>query len=222
MSFWYDEVMKLYLSSYRVGNHADKLKGLISKDGARVAVCVNALDSADLEVRNNIVLARELADMEGLGYIAEELDLRNYFNNSDLDDAINEYDAVWLSGGNTFILAKAFKQSGFDKLFQTRIKSGDLVYAGYSAAFCVLNGDLHGVELVDDKDAVAAGYEPGEIWEGLGIIDFYPIVHFRSNHHESDAVEKEYNYVVENNIPHKTFKDGDVYLVNGEEQTTLA
>lgn len=221
MSFWYDEVMKLYLSSYRVGNHADKLKELINKDGARVAVCVNALDNTELEVRNNIVLARELADMEGLGYIAEELDLRDYFNNNDLDDAIKQYDAVWLSGGNTFILAKAFKQSGFDKLFQTRIKSGDLVYAGYSAAFCVLSGDLHGVELVDDKDAVAEDYEPGEIWEGLGIIDFYPIVHFRSNHYESDDVEKEYNYVVENNIPHKTFKDGDVYLVNGGERTVL-
>lgn len=221
VSFWYDEVMKLYLSSYRVGDHADKLKELINKAGARVAVCVNALDGADVEVRNNIVLARELADMKGLGYIAEELDLRNYFNNNDLDNAIKRYDAVWLSGGNTFILAKAFKQSGFDKLFQTRIKSEDLVYAGYSAAFCVLNGDLHGVDLVDDKDAEAEGYESGEIWKGLGAINFYPIVHFRSDHPESDDVEKEYNYVVENNIPHKTFKDGDVYLVNGEEQTVL-
>ena len=219
--FWYDEVMKLYLSSYRVGDHADKLKELINKDGARVAVCVNALDSADLEVRNNVVLARELADMKELGYIAEELDLRNYFNNDDLGDALKQYDAIWLSGGNTFILAKAFKQSGFDKLFQTRIKGGDLVYAGYSAAFCVLGKDLHGVELVDDKDAAAEGYQPGEIWEGLGVIDLYPIVHFRSNHPESDDVEKEYNYVVKNNIPHKTFKDGDVYLVNSEVQTIL-
>ena len=213
--------MKLYLSSYRVGDHADKLKELISKDGARVAVCVNALDSADPEVRNNIVLARELADMEELGYIAEELDLRNYFNNNDLDDDLRPYDAIWFSGGNTFILAKAFKQSGFDKLFQTRIKSGDLVYAGYSAAFCVLSDDLHGVELVDDKDATAEGYESGEIWKGLGVIDFHPIVHFRSNHHESDDVEKEVNYVIENNIPHKTFKDGDVYVVNGSSQQTL-
>ena len=222
VTFWYDEVMKLYLSSYRVGDHADKLKELINKEGARVAVCVNALDSADLEVRNNIVLARELADIRALGYDAEELDLRNYFNTDGLGEALKQYGAVWLSGGNTFILAKAFNQSGFDKQFQTRIKSGDLVYAGYSAAFCVLSDDLHGVELVDDKDAEAEGYEPGEIWKGLGVIDFYPIVHFRSNHHESDDVEKEYNYVVENNIPHKTFKDGDVYLVNGEEQTILA
>ena len=213
--------MKLYLSSFRLGNHAETLKKLINKDSAKVAVCVNALDSADLEIRNNIVLARELADINELGYTAKELDLRNYFNSHDLDEALKQYDAIWFSGGNTFILAKAFKQSGFDKLFQTRIKSGELVYAGYSAAFCVLSENLHGVELVDDKDAIAEGYEPGEIWKGLGVIDFYPIVHFRSNHHESDDVEKEYSYVIENNIPHKTFKDGDVYVVNGSSQQIL-
>lgn len=213
--------MKLYLSSFRLGHHAEALKKLINNDSAKVAVCVNALDSADLEIRNNIVLARELADMKKLGYSAEELDLRDYFNNDDLDNVLKQYDAIWFSGGNTFILAKAFKQSRFDKLFQTRIKSGDLVYAGYSAAFCVLSDDLHGVELVDDKDAIAKDYKPGEIWKGLGVIDFYPIVHFRSNHHESDDVEKEYNYVIENNIPHKTFKDGDVYVVNGSSQQTL-
>lgn len=213
--------MRLYLSSYRLGNHVDKLKKLIGKEGAKVAVCVNALDNATTDIRNGIVLARELDDISKLGYKVEELDLRNYFNNDNLSNAIKEYDAIWFSGGNTFILAKAFKQSGFDKIFHNEIKEGKLVYGGYSAAFCVLSEDLHGVDLVDDKDAVAEGYEPGEIWEGLGVINFYPIVHFRSNHHESEEVEKEYNFVVERGIPHKTFKDGDVYLVDGEEQTIL-
>lgn len=214
--------MKLYLSSYRLGNHAEKLKELVSKPGARVAVSVNALDYAtDLE-RKQGVLDRELEDMRSLGFNAEHFDLRDYFDNDDLAEKLKEYDLIWFSGGNVFILAKAFKQSGFDSVFEDQVKNYQLIYAGYSAAFCVLNDDLHGVELVDDKDVEADGYESGEIWQGLGVIDFYPIVHFRSDHPESDDVEKEYNYVVENNIPHKTFKDGDVYLVNGEEQTVLA
>lgn len=214
--------MKLYLSSYRLGNYADKLKELIGKENARVAVSVNALDFSTHTDRKQAVLDRELEDIRSLGFDPVHLDLCNYFKNDGLDDAIKEYDAVWFSGGNTFILAKAFKQSGFDELFQTRIKNGDLVYAGYSAAFCVLNTDLHGVELVDDRNAEAEGYESGEIWEGLGVIDFYPIVHFRSDHPESDDVEKEYNYVVENNIPYKTFRDGDVYVVDGEREFVLA
>lgn len=213
--------MKLYLSSYRLGDHADKLKELISKDQARVAVSVNAHDSSNAEIRNDVVLARELADIRNLGYVAEELDLRDYFGNNNLSNEIKEYDAIWFSGGNTFILAKAFRQSGFDKVFEEHVKNGKLIYAGYSAAFCVLSDSLRGTELVDDKDAKAEGYEPGELWDGLGIIDFYPIVHFRSNHHESDDVEKEYNYIINNSISHKIFRDGDVYLVDGNKQSLL-
>ena len=213
--------MKLYLSSYRLGDYTDKLKELVGKPNAKVAVCVNALDSTPDEVRNGVVLKREIEDMQSLGFAPEELDLREYFGKPSIVEKLQQYDLIWLSGGNVFLLAKAFKQSGFADVFEKLVKTEKIVYAGYSAAFCVLNDSLKGVELVDDKDAQAKGYESGEIWQGIGLIDFYPIVHFRSNHHESDAVEKEYEFVVSNNIPHKTFKDGDVYLVDGEQQTVL-
>lgn len=213
--------MKLYLSSYRLGNYTDKLKELVGKPNAKVAVCVNALDATPDEVRNGVVLKREIEDMQSLGFTPEELDLREYFGKSGIVEKLQQYDLIWLSGGNVFLLAKAFKQSSFADVFEQLVKTEKIVYAGYSAAFCVLNDSLKGVELVDDKDAQAEGYEPDEIWQGIGLIDFYPIVHFRSNHHESDAVEKEYEFVVSNNIPHKTFKDGDVYLVDGEHQTVL-
>ncbi|MCA9352121.1 Type 1 glutamine amidotransferase-like domain-containing protein [Patescibacteria group bacterium] len=213
--------MKLYLSSYHLGNHPNEFKKLINRENPRVAVSVNALDFLDSERRNEEFLDRELKDMKSLGFSAEELDLRDYFHNNNLAEKMKEYDAVWFSGGNVFILAKAFKQSGFDKVIEEQVKTGNLVYAGYSAAFCVLTTSLHGIELVDDKDAIAEGYEIGEIWEGIGLIDFYPIVHFRSDHEESELVEKEYEYVVKNNISHKTFKDGEVYFVDGEIRETL-
>lgn len=213
--------MRLYLSSYRVGNHADKLVELIGRKYARVAVSVNALDfSNDLE-RKNARLAQELSDMESLGFEAEKLDLRDYFANDSIMEHMKKYDAVWFSGGNTFILAKAFRQSGFDKVIEKMVKNGELVYSGYSAAFCVLYSSLRGIELVDDKDASAEGYKSDEIWKGMGLIDFYPIVHFRSNHHESDDVEKEYNFILENDLPFKTFKDGDAYLVKDGTAVTL-
>lgn len=214
--------MKLYLSSYRLGNYTDELKELVGKPNAKVAVCVNALDATSDGVRNDVVLKREIEDMQSLGFAPEELDLRKYFDKPGIVEKLEQYDLIWLSGGNVFLLAKAFRQSGFDEVFEKLIKTEKIVYAGYSAAFCVLNNSLKGVELVDDKDAQAEGYGSGEIWQGIGLIDFYPIVHFRSNHHESDAVEKEYEFVVNNNIPYKTFKDGDVYLVDGEQQTILS
>jgi hypothetical protein len=39
------------------------------------------------------------------------------------------------------------------------------VYAGYSAAFCVLAPSLRGMELVDDVHARADGYEAGDDWD---------------------------------------------------------
>ena len=213
--------MKLYLSSYRLGNHVNKLKELVNNPDAKVAVSVNACDNSDANGRNDVMLRRELVDMKSLGFEAEELDLRDYFGKEGLLEKMKQYDLVWFSGGNTFLLAKAMKQSGFDKVFDELIKTGRLVYGGYSAAFCVLSKSLHGVELVDDKDAWAEGYDRGEIWEGYGLIDFYPIVHFRSNHHESELVEKEYEYVKSRDIPFRTFSDGDVYLVNGNGEAVL-
>ncbi len=137
--------MKLYLSSYRLGNHPEKLKELVGRPNAKVAVSVNACDNSDVLSRNGVMLKRELEDLRSLGFEAEELDLRNYFGKEGLLEKLEEYDLVWFSGGNTFLLVKAFRQSGFDKAIERLVKSDKLVYAGYSAAFCVLAKSLHGV-----------------------------------------------------------------------------
>ena len=213
--------MKLYLSSYRLGNHGDELVKLVGKPGAKVAVCQNALDwSTDLE-RKAKSLQAEFDDMKRLGFEPEELDLRDYFGKSGLVDVLRSYDMVWFRGGNTFMLVKAMKQSGFNEVIEKLVKTDRLVYAGYSAAFCAMSKSLHGVELVDDKDAVADGYEPGDVWEGFGLIDFYPIVHFRSDHSESELAEKEYEYVKNLDVSFKTFRDGDVYLFAGSKEKIL-
>src|SRR5665213_4601933 len=112
--------MRLYLSSYRLGDHAEKLKELVGKTSARVAVSVNACDNLPALARK-ILLRRELKDMRNLGFVAEELDLRIYFNKKGLLKKMKTYDLVWFSGGNTFLLVKAFKQSGFDEVIEQLI-----------------------------------------------------------------------------------------------------
>lgn len=213
--------MKLYLSSYRLGNHSNKLQALVNQPGAKVAVCANAIDHARSDDKRQAIVQRECDDMRNLGFIPEELDLREYFNKDNIVEKMKEYKLIWINGGNVFLLVKAMKQSGFDKVFNKLIKTEKLIYAGYSAAFCALAPSLRGMELVDDKDVQVDGYQEAIIWEGFSLIDFYPVVHFRSDHPESAATEKEYEYVVSNNIPYKTFRDGDVYIVAGEKKEIL-
>jgi dipeptidase E len=210
--------MKLYVSSYRLGNYPDKLQALVQKSAARVAVSVNAADHAPGEIRNARLLQRELGDMHSLGFDAQEVDLRAYFGTDGLVEHMQAFDLIWVSGGNVFLLVKAMKHSGFDQVFEKLIKTDRLVYAGYSAAFCALSPSLHGMEYVDNPDAHAEGYAAATLWDGYGLLPFQPMVHCRSPHHESARVEHAYAYVLAHHIPHKTFRDGDVYVVDGTKE----
>lgn len=207
--------MKLYLSSYKVGNHAEEFKALVGTPNARVAVIVNALDFSDDSDRKTQSLASELDDMKSLGFVPEHIDLRDYFDDNDgLFNTLRHFDVVWVRGGNAFILMKAMKQSGFDRVVEELIKTNKLVYAGFSAALCVISPSLDGVELVDDVNAKADGYQDEIIWEGYGLIDFYPIVHYKSDHPESKLVDKELEYVKSQNRKYKTLRDGEVLIIN--------
>ncbi|MEI6237717.1 MAG: hypothetical protein WCP03_03915 [Candidatus Saccharibacteria bacterium] len=66
--------MKLYLSSYRLGDYGEKLKELVNKPNAKMAVSINALDWSDDLARVKGNLDRELEDMQNLGFKPEVLD----------------------------------------------------------------------------------------------------------------------------------------------------
>jgi dipeptidase E len=207
--------MKLYLSSYKVGNDTEGLKKLVGKVNARVAVIDNSRDySTDLE-RKAKSLQSELDAMTELGFVPEYLDLRDYFGKpGTLVEKLSSFDVVWVVGGNSFLLRKAMEQSGFAEVIERLIKTNKLVYAGYSAGICVLAPSLKGVELVDDPNVQAEGYDSDIIWEGYGLIDFYPIVHYDSDHPESHLVDVELEHIKSLGIKYKTLRDGDTIIVN--------
>ncbi|MDO8593077.1 MAG: Type 1 glutamine amidotransferase-like domain-containing protein [bacterium] len=207
--------MRLYLSSYKLGNKPEELVALAG-DGRRAAVILNALDNYS-ETRNRF-LASQIADLAKLGFAAEELDLRKYFGRpEELKKILDEKDLVWINGGNTFVLRRAMKQSGFDRLITERVKEDSIVYAGFSAAVCAVTSDLHGLEITDDPNEVPSGYEPEILWDGLGFIDFAVAVHYKSDHPESHLTDKEVEYYQANHIPYKTLKDGQALIKQGDE-----
>lgn len=207
--------MKLYLSSYKVGKDAEGFKNLINKIGAKVAVIDNSRDySTDLE-RKTKSLQGEMDAMIKLGFVPEHLDLREYFDKSEaLVEKLSNFDALWVVGGNSFLLRKAMEQSGFTKVIERLVRTNMLVYAGYSAGICVLAPSLKGVEFVDDPTVQVEGYDSKIIWEGFGLIDFYPIVHYDSDHPESKLVDEELAHIQSLGIKYKTFRDGDTMIIN--------
>lgn len=210
--------MKLYLSSFGLGNKGEELVRLVDENNKRVAVIANASDYKNTEGRLES-LNRQFNDLRSLGFLSEELDLRKYFNRqSELKNIVSQFGAVWVKGGNSLILQRAFEQSGFNKIIKELLNEDKIVYAGYSAGICVIAPSLRGVELVDDPNIVPEGYKKDFSWEGLGLIDYSVAMHYKSNHPESLDVEKEVEYLKKNNLPFKTLRDGEVIVIDGDKE----
>ena len=207
--------MRLYLSSFRLGDHPGHLTALA--DGTRALVIANAMDEVPPEMRSASV-RQELAALAGLGFMAAELDLRDFFGAGPrLREALSGASLAWLRGGNTFMLRYALRRSGGDDVFRDLLGQDALVYAGYSAGCCVLAPSLRGLELVDDAGAVTRIYGSEPVWEGLGILGEAFLPHYQTpGHPESAAVGRVAARYRAEGVPHRTFRDGQVLVINGE------
>jgi dipeptidase E len=195
--------VRLYLSSFRLGDHPERLTGMLP-DHARVAVIGNALDAVARLRPDGVAL--ELAALTGLGLTPAELDLRT-------DDAreLTSYDGVWVRGGNVFVLREALRRSGADDVLVDLIRTGAIVYAGYSAGACVLAPSLRGLELCDDPA------DAGEvIWDGIGILDHAIVPHLDSpGHPETDLVARVAARYDTDGTPYAGLRDGQALVIDG-------
>lgn len=203
--------MKLYLSSYKLGDHTDELKKMIGENN-HVGVIINSRDGFETqEVLRGIQF--ELDSLKALGFKSEILDLKMYFGKKDeLRKILSEYGMVYVVGGNTFILRKAMKYSGFDDLIKEKLSDKDFVYAGYSAGVCVLAPTLKGLDLCDEPELTPEGYKKEVVWEGLNIIPYSIAPHYRSDHPESPSIENVVKYFEGNKVPYKALHDGEVII----------
>jgi dipeptidase E len=205
--------MKFYLSSYKLGDRTAELKDMIVDLNKKTAYISNALDfSSDLERREKSEAA-DIADLKSVGMEIEKVDLRDYFGKqAKLEEKLNEYNIIWVRGGNVFVLRQAMKLSGFDEIMIKLLKKDDVVYGGYSAGVCVLAPTLKGIDLVDDPNVRPYPEQTKTIWEGLSILDYAVVPHYSSDHTESDAVNNVIKYMIDNKILFKAIRDGEVII----------
>jgi dipeptidase E len=210
--------VRLYLSSFRMGDHPEHLLALAGQDSRRAVVIANALDDAPPDVRR-AGAERELAALTGLGLEAAELDLRGYFGPRQLlRRDLAGIGLAWLRGGNVFMLRYALARSGADAVLAGLLAADALVYAGYSAGSCVLSPSLRGLELVDDPAAVTRAYGAPPVWDGLALLTEAFVPHYRSpGHPETAAIERVVARYRADGIPYRALRDGQALLINGPQ-----
>jgi dipeptidase E len=206
--------VKLYLSSFRLGDHPEHLVAMLPPK-ARIAVVCNAIDSEEPVVREQKVVAEHRWLVE-LGLRPEEIDLRD-FAPEDLRPRLAEFDGLWVRGGNVFVLRVAMARSGADRILPELIGSGQLVYAGYSAGGCVLAPSLRGLELCDDVSDV-----DDVVWDGLGVLDEAFVPHLNSpGHPETELIEKVRDLYERTAVPYVALSDGQALVIDGETRTLV-
>lgn len=205
--------MRLYLSSFRLGNKPETFASMISGK-KRAALILNARDYFSEEDREAGRI-EQTAELKTIGITTCEIDLRKYFGKqSELQKELEQFDAVWIPGGNSFLLRQAIHESGFDEIVKILLQEDKIVYGGYSAGIVVLCQTLCGIEIVDDIKYVKEIYGEEPIWEGIGILPYSIAPHYKSNHPESELIDKVIEYFIQEKIPYKTLKDGDTIIID--------
>jgi dipeptidase E len=207
--------MRLILSSWylRPGQRLPVSRQVGSR--GRVGIVLNALDQFDATRERD--LPREIYALERLGYVGEQLDLRDYFEDRfRLRVRLRDFDLVWVVGGNSFVLARAMTQSGFVDAVRNRLDDHTFAYGGYSAGSCVAGPDLRGIDLVDDPSVVPDGYDVEIEPRCLDLVPFRIVPHWRSDHPESERVELAADYLTAEGLSHRCLRDGQALVVDGD------
>ncbi len=184
--------MKLYLCSYRLPT-PDELFALIGKSpiGCKLAIIPNAKDF-QLPDERAMKLDELIYDIAKFGFVTEVVDLRDYDDPEPLETALTGFDAIWIAGGNTYVIRSEMRRSGFDKIIYKLLNAG-MVYCGESAGAIVAGLSLEGSEVMDDP-----GFASEVIQEGLGLIpnilvphadnpDYVEYVNHMKKHYKDDG-----------------------------------
>lgn len=94
--------MKLYLSSYKIGNEKQKLLELLSKTNGKIGYIPNALDFTKADpARRQQHIESDMSELRKMNLAVELLDLKKYFGKPpELQKKINGLGAVWVSEGS--------------------------------------------------------------------------------------------------------------------------
>ncbi|GAA3597206.1 hypothetical protein GCM10022198_21670 [Klugiella xanthotipulae] len=98
--------------------------------------------------------ARERAGVEALGYDIVEILARDTDSES-FGNTLDSLDAVYVAGGEPFVLLEALRSNGTGDVLAERVRAG-LPYIGCSAGSIIAGPSIAPAELMDDRGAAPA------------------------------------------------------------------
>jgi dipeptidase E len=204
--------MKLFLSSYKFSDREKELLTIAPKK--TIGYIPNARDFTTTDPsRRAAHVTQEVEHLKSLGFQVEIIELRDYFHKqSNLEVKVKSLSALFLCGGNVFILRQALALSGLDILSQELRKDPDFLWAGYSAGCCVLSKNLSKYAVVDNIYDFPYRQIQEPVTEGLGVLDFMFMPHWKSNHPESHLIDIAIADCVKDKVAYYPIKDGDVLI----------
>ena len=214
--------MRLYLASHNLGPYTNELLKLVG-EGRKALFIENARDYYPDEKRAND-LQEKLAILSELGFEVEELNLRDYFGKQDkLREFIDLYkpDLIYASGGHVFLLATAYRLSGFDEILREDLAKDKYVYGGFSAgimAICKTIKCYGHNHLIPER--VSEIYGVDAVLDGVGLVD-YQLVPHANVPKWLEGTKKYIKYIEDAGLKALPLNQEAVIVVNGDNQRVL-
>ena len=121
-------------------------------------------------------------------------------------EKIHSADALYLGGGNAFYLLYSIIESGAFHIIKEEVSKG-LVVGGSSAGAIVMSKSLKYFDIADDTGVVPKIY-----LEGLGLIEFVPLVHW-GNHFFADSLKKIEAELIKDGTASKRITDEEALII---------
>ncbi|PAY21724.1 peptidase S51 dipeptidase E [Dietzia natronolimnaea] len=136
------------------------------------AVRIGYLNDAASPYEGAGFVVAERAQLADLGYVLADISAGDIDDPSEFSAVLDGLDAVYVAGGNTFVLLAALRRHGADAVLTGRVRAG-LPYIGSSAGSVVTGPSIEPVSLMDDPSAAPDLADR----RGLGLVDTVVIPH---------------------------------------------
>lgn len=214
--------MRLFLSSYRAGRHDKELIKFLG-DTKEIAVITNAKDYKTARERK-LKVTENFDYWRSIGLAPTEIDLKPYFHKPGAERLLADFKFIWLAGGNVFLLRRALKYTGIDKLLINKVRGGSIIYGGESAGAIMAAQTLLGSEddstNEDDPHYIPDGYHEKVLWDGLGFLDYVLVPHYKSPD-VGDSIDGYVEYLKKRKIPFKTIREEQAVIIDGGKEEFL-